>query len=126
MHAMITEKGYPYAFDASACAGCGGQCCTGESGNIFVSAEEIRAMAAQLQLDEGAFRRTYLEKRGYKLSLKERRIGESYDCIFFDRDSQGCGIYAARPQQCRTFPFWDYYKQRVSLLKQECPGVIDV
>jgi len=82
-------------------------------------------MAVLLQLPQEVLRQTYLEKRGYKLSLKERRVDRSYDCIFFDREAQGCSIYAARPLQCRTFPFWDYYKQRVAILKQECPGVVD-
>ena len=52
MLAMIKKDGFPYAFDPGACAGCGGRCCTGESGNIFVSADEIRAIAALLGMDE--------------------------------------------------------------------------
>lgn len=35
-------------------------------------------------------------------------------------------IYEVRPTQCRTFPFWDYFKTRVDELKLECPGVVDV
>jgi len=123
---MIKKDGFPYAFDPGACAGCGGRCCTGESGNIFVSADEIRAIAALLGMDEADFRTAYLEKRGYKFSLKERIVGLSHDCIFFDRASDGCRIYAARPEQCRTFPFWDYFKTRVDELKRECPGIVDV
>jgi len=123
---MIKEDGYPYAFNPSACAGCGGRCCTGESGNIFVSAEEIRALAETLAMDEAAFRTAYLEKRGYKFSLREKIVGLSHDCIFYDRETNGCGVYAARPNQCRTFPFWEYYKHRVEELKRECPGIVDV
>lgn len=121
---MMTQDGFPYAFDPSACAGCGGRCCTGESGNIFVSPDEIGALAALLKMDESAFRLTYLEKRGYKFSLKERVVGLSHDCIFYDRAAGGCGVYEARPDQCRTFPFWDYFKTRVDELKRECPGVV--
>ncbi|WP_349636715.1 MULTISPECIES: YkgJ family cysteine cluster protein [Sulfurimonadaceae] len=123
---MIKEDGYPYAFDPSACAGCGGRCCTGESGNIFVSPDEIQALAAALEMEEPDFRRTYLEKRGYKFSLKERIVGMSHDCVFFDRETNGCRVYTARPAQCRTFPFWEYYKTRVDELKRECPGIVDV
>lgn len=122
---MMNKDGFPYAFDPSACAECGGRCCTGESGNIFVSAQEIRALSALLQTDEADFRAAYLEKRGYKFSIKERRVGPSYDCIFYDREQGGCSVYAARPMQCRTFPFWDYYKRRVRELKNECPGIVD-
>lgn len=122
---MMNKDGFPYAFDPSACAECGGRCCTGESGNIFVSAQEIRALSALLQTDEADFRAAYLEKRGYKFSIKERRVGPSYDCIFYDREQGGCSVYSARPMQCRTFPFWDYYKRRVRELKNECPGIVD-
>ncbi len=123
---MMKQEGFSYAFDPGACATCGGRCCTGESGNIFVSPGEIKALAELLGMDETAFREAYLEKRGYKFSLKERVIGDSHDCIFYDRTANGCGVYAARPEQCRTFPFWDYYKSRVGELKEECPGISDV
>ena len=32
---------------------------------------------------------------------------ENGDCVFFDNKSRKCGVYAARPRQCRTWPFWD-------------------
>jgi Fe-S-cluster containining protein len=35
-----------------------------------------------------------------QLSLKEK---SNYDCIFW---KQGCSVYEQRPQQCRSFPFW--------------------
>ncbi len=122
---MMTQEGYPYAFDPSACAACGGRCCTGESGNIFVTPAEIASLASLLQMQEDDFRATYLEKRGYRFSLQERIVGMSHDCVFFDREANGCRVYAARPKQCRTFPFWDYYKTRVGELKRECPGIVD-
>lgn len=122
---MIREDGYKYAFDPSACDTCGGRCCTGESGNIFVNAEEITALAALLSMDVSEFMRDYLVKKGYKYSLREKLVGVSYDCVFFDRANGGCQVYQARPLQCRTFPFWEYYKDRVDELKIECPGVID-
>lgn len=125
MPTIIKEPGYPYVFDADACATCGGRCCTGESGNIFVSPEEIRAIAGALKLDIKMFKATYLVKKGYKFSLREKIVGMSHDCIFFDRAHNGCQIYNARPKQCRTFPFWEYYKERVDELKRECPGIMD-
>ncbi len=125
MQDLVHKEGYPYAFDASACAACGGRCCTGESGNIFVTYQEIRALALFLGLSDDDFKERYLEKRGYKYSLKEKLVDESYDCIFYDRTHNGCSVYKARPLQCRAFPFWDHYKTRVDELKQECPGIID-
>jgi len=121
----MREEGYPYLFDASACERCGGRCCIGESGNIFVRPKEIFALSQLLKMDESLFRAEYLEKRGYKYSLKEQQVDASYDCIFYDRSLSRCSVYEARPLQCRTFPFWDYYKIRVDELKEECPGIID-
>ena len=125
MPTIIKKEGFPYAFDADACASCGGRCCTGESGNIFVNADEIRAIADVLKMDVETFKAGYLIKKGYKHSLREKVVGISHDCIFFDREYNGCKIYPARPRQCRSFPFWDYYKERVDELKVECPGIID-
>ena len=125
MPTIIRQEGFPYAFDADACATCGGRCCTGESGNIFVGRDEITAIAAELGLEVETFIARYLEKRGYRYSIRERIVGLSHDCIFFNRESGGCDIYMSRPLQCRTFPFWDYFRTRVDELKRECPGIID-
>lgn len=121
----MTQEGFSYAFDPSACASCGGNCCTGESGNIFVSVTEIAGIAKLLEMEEGEFRRTYLRKEAYRYSLKEKIVNGSYDCVFFNRSQNGCSIYQARPLQCRTFPFWDYFRHRVDELKSECPGITE-
>lgn len=125
MSIIIREEGYRYAFDADACDSCGGRCCTGESGNIFVTSDEVVGIASLLKMEIESFRTEYLVKKGYKSSLKEKVVELSHDCIFFDREANGCQIYMARPQQCKTFPFWDYYKERIDELKIECPGIID-
>ncbi len=125
MSTIIKKENYPYAFDASACATCQGRCCTGESGYIYVTKNEIFAIAEVLAMDVNEFALKYLFKKGYKYSIKENKINDSYECVFYDRKTNGCKIYNARPNQCKTFPFWDYYKTRVDELKLECPGIID-
>ena len=125
MSNIIRKESYPYAFDSSACATCEGRCCTGESGYIYVTKDEIKDIAEVLKIDINELRVKYLFKKGYKYSIKEFKYNDSYECIFYDRESNGCQIYNARPSQCKTFPFWDYYKTRVNELKQECPGIID-
>ena len=125
MSSLIRQEGFSYAFTPDACNSCGGRCCTGESGNIFVRPEEITALSQLLGIAEPEFREQYLQKAGYKYSIREKIVGISHDCIFFDREANGCGVYMARPQQCRTFPFWDYYKNRIDELKAECPGIVD-
>lgn len=86
---------------------------------------EIENISKLLNVNIKDFAQEYLFKKLYKYSIKENKFGESYECIFYDRESNGCKIYEARPLQCKTFPFWDYFKQRVDELKLECPGVID-
>ena len=124
MSSIIKKDGFSYAFESSACAACAGRCCTGESGYIYVSKNEIEKISKLLELDIRDFANTYLFKKGYKYSIKEIKHNDSHECVFYDRDTNGCGIYEARPSQCITFPFWDYYKQRVSELQEECPGII--
>ena len=121
----MKQEGFSYAFNPAKCETCEGKCCTGESGYIYLSQDEIVNIAKLLELDTQTFMQQYLYKKGYKYSIKEQVVGMSHDCIFFDREKNGCKIYEARPLQCRTFPFWDYFKNRVSELKQECPGIVD-
>ena len=125
MSNIMRKESYPYAFDSSACATCEGRCCTGESGYIYVTKDEIKDIAEVLKIDINELRVKYLFKKGYKYSIKEFKYNDSYECVFYDRESNGCQIYNARPSQCKTFPFWDYYKTRVNELKQECPGIIN-
>ncbi len=123
MSDIMSEEGYTYNFNPSACETCQGRCCTGESGYIYITKEEITKIAGLLDLDVNVFVKEYLFKKGYKYSIKEIIFNDSHECIFYNRESNGCNIYDARPSQCKTFPFWDYYKTRVNELKLECPGV---
>jgi len=120
---IIEKEGFPYKFDADACKECEGNCCIGESGYIWVSPLEIKDIANFLKIDEEVFRNRFLIKVGYKYSIKERPYKNGYACIFFDN---GCTIYPVRPKQCRTFPFWEHFKERKNLefLLKECPGII--
>jgi len=123
MSDIVTKEGYPYSFDPSACAICQAKCCTGESGYIYVNKSEIEGIAKFLDIPLRDFVDMYLFKKMYKYSIKEVQYGDSFECVFYDRESNGCKIYQCRPKQCRTFPFWDYYKTRVDELCIECIGV---
>ena len=125
MSDLMTDEGFAYSFNPKACETCQGRCCTGESGYIYVTKSEIEKISQLLDMDVKLFVDTYLFKKMYKYSIKEVVYENSYECIFYDRDSNGCKIYDARPVQCKTFPFWDYYKTRVDELKLECPGILD-
>lgn len=120
---MIVKSGFEFSFDESACAACGGKCCTGESGNIFVSHDEIVNISNFLKLSQEEFRKKYLHKVGFKLSLNEVKYQDGFACVFFDTEQKNCSIYEQRPTQCRTFPFWEYFKTHKEELKKECMGV---
>jgi Fe-S-cluster containining protein len=119
----LTCPGYSYTFNPDACKDCGGRCCNGDSGNIWVNRKEIEAIAFLLNMDIPAFIDIYLRKIGYKFSIKELKSKENYACVFYDESKDGCTIYDVRPEQCRTFPFWPYFKDKPKDAAEECPGV---
>lgn len=121
---MIKSEGYDFLFDPSKCDTCEGNCCIGESGYIWCTPAEIDAIASYVQLDRDLFMTEYIEKVKYRYSLKERNVGGSYHCIFFDSRKRGCSIYPVRPSQCRTFPFWEHFKTHRDEVIKECPGII--
>ena len=65
MSTIITQQSYPYGFDATACNSCQGRCCTGESGYIYVTRDEVHAIAELLELRVEDFIQRYLFKKGY-------------------------------------------------------------
>jgi Fe-S-cluster containining protein len=85
------------------CTGCG-DCCTGAPGYVWVNKEEIAALAATLGVDIAEFEARYVRRIGVRKSLNEFANG---DCVFFDGQTRKCKVYAVRPRQCRTWPFWD-------------------
>lgn len=97
------------------CTECG-NCCSGPPGYVWISDEEIAGLAAHLGRTVEDVRKRYVRDVGGHLSLREKRtLDGKYDCVFLidlpDADNgerrRGCGIYAVRPLQCRTWPFWD-------------------
>ncbi|MEM9186428.1 MAG: YkgJ family cysteine cluster protein [Planctomycetota bacterium] len=85
------------------CTGCG-DCCTGAPGYVWLNKADIAALADVTGLTVAEFERRHVRSVGVRKSLKEYANG---DCVFFENRSRKCGVYAARPRQCRTWPFWD-------------------
>lgn len=125
MRQLITDKAYSFMFDATACEACGGGCCTGESGYIWAKYAEIEKMAMFVNLSVEDFATMYLRKVKHRYSLIEKEIApNNFACIFFDEEIKRCSIYAVRPSQCRTFPFWEQFKNDENEVRKECPGVV--
>ena len=102
------------------CTRCG-NCCTGAPGFVWVDDAELAAIAAfraePLEETRGRFTRVV----GNRRSLREKA---NNDCVFYDR-REGCTIYAVRPRQCRSWPFWQRNVDSPEAWRQtcrECPG----
>lgn len=121
---MMTHPDFPYSFDPSGCAACGGHCCIGESGHVWVSMGEMEKIADFTGLEIEEFLKQYVKKVWYKYSLKELKIGnDNHACVFFDEDRKGCSIYPVRPKQCCDFPFWEHFRIHPEEAYAECPAL---
>lgn len=104
------------------CTGCG-DCCRSRGGRpswVYVTLEERRRLARHLRLATSTFTRRYCRKTSGLFHLRD----PSSDCMFLDGNR--CGVYAARPGQCRTFPFWREHMSAHAWngeLRRACPGV---
>jgi Fe-S-cluster containining protein len=107
------------------CTQCG-NCCTGGPGFVWISEEEIARLAKHLGESVETVQENYCRRVNGRWALLERRNSRGqYDCIFLRETpapspSSGakvadekvvhtrrtCAVYAARPLQCRTWPFW--------------------
>ena len=102
-----------------------GNCCSGEPGFVWVTKAEIKAIAKFLGRSDEWLDKEHLRRVGFRFSLTERADG---DCIFLDR-SEGltkCKINPVKPNQCRTWPFWDSNLSSPDAWNeagQKCPGM---
>jgi uncharacterized protein len=83
------------------CTRCG-HCCTGEPGFVWVDDAELAAIAEFRREPLEQVRGLFTRPVGNRRSLREQA---NSDCVFYDR-REGCTIYAVRPKQCRSWPFW--------------------
>lgn len=103
------------------CTSCG-ECCKARGGYdyVYVTLVERRRLARHLKLNTTAFTKTYCAKANGQFHLRDPQN----DCLFLN--GVRCTVYAARPQQCRTWPFWPAnMKRRVweEEVKPGCPGI---
>ncbi len=84
------------------CTQCG-HCCTGDPGFVWVDDDDLAAIAKLRDETLEEVKALYTRWTARGRTLRETLGG---DCVFYDRKT-GCTIYAARPPQCRTWPFWD-------------------
>jgi Fe-S-cluster containining protein len=100
-------------------------CCRYEAGFVFLSEKDLEKLIRAQEMDRNSFLKTYCrwvtDWNGKKvLSLKEK---SNKDCILWD---SGCTVYASRPLQCVSFPFWESIvssQQAWEIAATGCPGM---
>ncbi len=121
------------------CSQCG-NCCSGPPGFVWISPEEIGRVAQHLEISAEEVVEKYCRKVSGRFCLKERRHPHhgGYDCIFIKEEPAQekssavthprriCSVYAVRPLQCRTWPFWTGNLESRAAWEsaaQRCPGM---
>jgi hypothetical protein len=99
-----------------------GNCCARPEGVVRVGAQDVARIATHLGLSESAVRARYLAADGERL-----RDAPGGRCVFLVEGREtACGIYPARPAQCRSWPFWPELLRSPEALREAmrlCPGI---
>ena len=101
------------------CQRCG-SCCRGEPGVVWINRRETKETCSFLGITQTLFAKLYLRLVNGRCSLRECSNG---DCVMYEN---GCKVYSARPNQCRTFPFWKSNLENITeweKQKNTCLGI---
>ncbi|MCX8228508.1 MAG: YkgJ family cysteine cluster protein [Planctomycetota bacterium] len=88
------------AFDFNCCRS--GNCCRTGHGQVWLKEEEMEGMASEKKMTLEAFVRMHVRQVDGRFSIREAEHGR---CSLLE-GLNVCSVYEARPEQCRTFPFW--------------------
>lgn len=99
-----------------------GKCCTsrGSYGYVYLAPKDRKRFAEYFKIGVSEFVREFCEKDDGYTYLKN----PGADCRFLD--GKRCGVYDARPEQCRTWPFWPENMNAKGWSKEVasfCPGI---
>ncbi len=105
------------------CSFCPGICCYKlEGSSLYLDALDINRLARYFGITDGEVRKRYIEGKN---TFKTRADGS---CIFLvnGKLAKRCGVHAARPRQCREFPYNKAcpYLSRSDLLEKIFPKVL--
>ena len=115
--ARLNDTTFPFRFRCQR----SGNCCARPEGVVRVSDTDVARIAAHLGMSEPAFRSRYVAAAGDRLV-----DGLGQRCVFLeDGRHASCRVYAARPDRCRRWPFWDEHRDPAALAAAArlCPGI---
>jgi Fe-S-cluster containining protein len=108
-----------------------GKCCTsrGSYGFVYLTLQDRKRFAKFFKMSTRDFTHHYCNKKDGHVFLKDpKEISPpghpEGDCAFLQ--DKRCNVYEARPEQCRTWPFWpENMNAKVwnTELAGYCPGV---
>jgi len=103
-----------------------GNCCQsrGAYGYVYLTDEDCIRMADHFEISLKEFKQKFCKKVDGQYCLREDNDHEGNDCRFLS--GARCTVYAARPVQCRTWPFWPENMNPKAWRKEVvafCPGV---
>jgi Fe-S-cluster containining protein len=113
----LNDTTFPFRFRCQR----SGNCCARPEGVVRVHAADIARIAAHLEMSEVAFRSRFVAASGDRLAE-----GLGNRCVFLDDGAHAsCTIYPARPERCRTWPFWEEHRDPAALAAAAriCPGI---
>ncbi len=120
---QMNEQFYSKGLDFE-CTRCS-KCCRHDPGYVFLSKKDVERLSSLLKIDSKSFLEKYCKTvnlGGFgRISLIEK---SNNDCVFWDNG--GCTVYASRPLQCVTYPFWSSAlnsREDWDALGRNCPGV---
>ncbi|MEW6671427.1 MAG: YkgJ family cysteine cluster protein [Thermodesulfobacteriota bacterium] len=113
---MSSKKNQPA--DIFNCTRCG-DCCKG-FGGTYVTAAEIKAISAFININADDFIATYCQMSGQRPLLSQ---GPNGYCIFWDG---ACSIHPVKPRMCRRWPFIESVLVDIKnwqIMAGMCPGI---
>jgi Fe-S-cluster containining protein len=96
------------------------KCCE-QQGFVYLTEEDIVRLARYLKLPPSAFEERYVYRTK---NLRRLRVPRHAQCEFLKEG--GCSVHAAKPTQCRAFPFWPELvgnKKNWKKTGEWCPGI---
>ncbi|MBI3818528.1 MAG: YkgJ family cysteine cluster protein [Planctomycetes bacterium] len=117
---ILAEGRVRFAFGCNRC----GNCCSNQSGFVWIEPDELEPMARRLQMTVEAFARRFVRRVDGRFSL----IEQNGSCSLL-RNKNECSVYDDRPRQCREFPFWPSILdggESYNNARELCPGIHEV